>query len=105
MGQVIGAGIGPGSDSQILDFSVWNKNKVWGIQCERYAHNLDFFYDVFAEYDRKWVDLNLSVYNYRRIGNLGIQAKLNTAWMHNYQWQMENNKINVQIQLALQYHL
>jgi hypothetical protein len=105
MGQVIGAGIGPGSDSQILDFSVWNKNKVWGFQFERYAHNLDFYYDVFTEYDRKWVDLNLNVYTYRRIGNLGIQAKLNTSWMHNYQWQLDNNKLNVQIQFTLQYHL
>jgi hypothetical protein len=105
MGQVIGASIGPGGNSQILDFSVWNKNKVWGIQCERYAHNLDFYYDVFSDYNRKWVDLNLNTYTYRRIGNIGIQAKLNTSWMHNYQWQLDNNKLNIQIQFALQYHL
>jgi hypothetical protein len=105
IGQVIGAGIGPGSNSQIVDFSIWNKNKVWGIQCERYAHNLDFYYDVFTDYNRKWVDLNLNAYTYRRIGNIGIQAKLNTSWMSNYQWQLDNNKLNVQIQFALQYHL
>ena len=42
MSQVIGAGIGPGSNSQTLDLSLWKKNEVWGIQCERFSHNLDF---------------------------------------------------------------
>ncbi|WP_264563646.1 capsule assembly Wzi family protein [Flavobacterium sp. N3904] len=30
-GEVIGAGIGPGSNLQTLDFSVWENNKVRGI--------------------------------------------------------------------------
>jgi hypothetical protein len=105
MGQIIGAGIGSGGNSQILDFSIWNKNKVWGIQCERYAHNLDFYYDTFTDYNHKWVDFNLNAYGYKRYGNIGVQAKLNTSWMSNYQWQLDNNKLNLQIQFALQYHL
>jgi hypothetical protein len=105
MGQVIGAGIGSGGNSQTLDFSIWNKNTVWGIQCERYAHNLDFYYDAYPDFQNKWVDLNINTYTYREYGNIGIQAKLNTSWMNNYQWQLDNNKINLQLQLALQYHL
>ena len=105
MGQVIGAGIGSGGNSQTLDFSIWNKNTVWGIQCERYAHNLDFYYDAYPDFQNKWVDLNINTYTYREYGNIGIQAKLNTSWMNNYQWQLDNNKINLQLQFALQYHL
>lgn len=104
MSQVMGAGIGPGGNSQTLDFSVWNKDRVWGIQCERYARNLDFYYDAFTVYNRKWVDLNLNTYAYRRYGDLGIQAKLNTSLMDNYQWQNNNFKLNVQMQVTLQYH-
>jgi hypothetical protein len=102
--QVIGAGIGPGGNSQTLDFSVWNKGKVWGVQMERYAHNMDFYYDAYTDYNHKWVDLNLNTYGYRRFDNIGIQAMLNTAWMRNYQWQFENNKLNVQAKISLEYY-
>jgi hypothetical protein len=105
MSQVIGAGIGPSGNSQTLDFSVWNKDRVWGVQCERFAHNLDFYYDAYPDYKNKWVDMNLNTYAYRRYGNLGIQAKLNTAIMRGYQWQKNISPLNVQLQLALQYHL
>lgn len=104
-GEVLGAGIGPGSNLQTLDFSVWEKDKVWGIQVERYAHNMDFFYDAYTDYNRKWVDLALNTYAYKKYGNLGIQAKLNTSYMRNYQWQLGNNKLNMQFQLSLQYQL
>ena len=104
-GEVIGAGIGPGSNLQTLDFSVWEKDKVWGIQVERYAHNMDFYYDAIPEYDRKWVDLAINTYAYKKYGNLGIQAKLNMAQMRNFQYQFEVNKLNMQFQLSLQYQL
>jgi hypothetical protein len=104
-GQVLGAGIGPGSNLQTLDFSVWEKETVWGVQLERYAHNMDFYYDAYTDYDHKWVDLTLNTYAYKKYGNLGVQAKLNMAQLRNYQYQNENNKINVQFQLSLQYQL
>jgi hypothetical protein len=104
-GEVLGAGIGPGSNLQTLDFSVWEKDQVWGIQLERYAHNMDYYYDAYTDYDHKWVDLRLNTYAYKKFGDLGIQAKLNFAQMRNYQYQLENNKINVQFQLSLQYQL
>jgi hypothetical protein len=103
--QVMGAGIGPGGNSQTLDFSVWNKEKVWGIQLERYAHNMDFYYDAYTDYNHKWVDMNFNAYAYRRFGNVGVQAKLNSVWMRNYQWQLDNNKLNMQFQVTLEYHL
>ena len=47
----------------------------------------------------------LNTYGYRHFGNLGIQAKFNISQMRNYQWQLNNNKINIQFQLTLEYHL
>ncbi|QKJ64815.1 capsule assembly Wzi family protein [Flavobacterium sp. M31R6] len=102
--QVIGAGIGPGGNSQTLDFSLWNKEKVWGVQLERYAHNMDFYYDAYTDYNHKWVDLNFNAYTYHRFGNIGIQAKFNAALMRNYQWQLENNKLNMQVKISLEYY-
>ncbi|NRS88248.1 hypothetical protein HNQ02_001162 [Flavobacterium sp. 7E] len=104
MSQVIGAGIGPGSNSQTLDFSVWSKQKVWGIQLERFAHNLDFYYDVYDDYGNKWVDFNINSYIYRKYKNWGVNAKFNTSLMDNYQWQKNNFKLNMQLKVTLQYH-
>jgi hypothetical protein len=105
-GQVIGAGIGPSGSSQTLDFSIWNKNSYFGVELERYSHNLDFYYNVYQDdYRHKWVDLSVKTYAYRRYKNWGIQAKLNTIYMANYQYQKDEGKLNLQLQFALQYHL
>lgn len=104
-GEVLGAGIGPGGNLQTLDVSVWGKDFVWGVQLERYAHNLDFYYDAYNFYDHKWVDARLNTYAYKKIGNLGIQAKLNFSQLRNFQYQFEVNKYNTQFQLSLQYQL
>jgi hypothetical protein len=102
--QNLGAGIGTGGNSQTLDFSIWNNEKVWGIQWERFAQNTDFYYASYPDFSpTKWVDMSLNTYAYRRYGNLGIQAKLNTSWMRAYQWQNNNDKINLQMQVTLQY--
>lgn len=108
-GQVIGAGIGPGSNLQSIHISFWQPQKVWGIMVERYAHNLDFFYDayadpnqVFSQYNRKWVDLNLNTYIRRSYKRFSLQASLNTSWMRNYQYQ-DQTKINAQLQTILSY--
>jgi hypothetical protein len=103
--QMLGAGIGTGSNSQTFDFSIWNKDSVWGFQLERFAHNLDFYYIAYTENNHKWVDMNLNTYAYRRFGNLSVQTKLNTSWMRSYQWQNGNDPLNFQIQVTLQYHL
>ena len=110
MSQVIGAGIGPGSNSQTLDFSLWKKNEVWGIQCERFSHNLDFAYDVYTdysigEYNRKWVELQFNAYGYKNFGKFTVNGKIGTSINRNYQWQIPNNKNNYQLQLSVQYHL
>jgi hypothetical protein len=105
-GEVLGAGIGPGSNLQSLDFSLWERNNSWGVQFERYAHNMDFYYDVFTPYkfDYKWVDFAINTYAYRRYGNLGIQAKINTSKLYNYQYINRGDKYIVQFQINLQYH-
>jgi hypothetical protein len=105
-GEVLGAGIGPGSNLQTLGFSLWQKNNSYGIQIERYAHNMDFYYDAFTPYlfTYKWVDLAFNTYVYRRYGNLGIQAKINASKLYNYQYVHANDKFNVQCQINLQYN-
>lgn len=110
MSQVIGAGIGPGSNAQTLDLSLWKKTDVFGIQIERFSHNLDFSHDVYTnfemgEYNQKWVDLNFNIYVFKQIKKFGFNGRFTHSYVRNYQWQIQNNKNNFQIQLSLQYQL
>ena len=106
-GQVLGAGIGPGSNLQTMEISFWKKHQVLGFQIERYAHNLDFFYDAytnaFKDYNRKWVDLILTTQYQRTYNNLQWRTNLSTIWMRHYQWQPDDSKINFQLQTSLSY--
>lgn len=95
-GQVLGAGIGPGSNLQTLDVS-WVKGlKRIGIQFERLVNNNDLFYNfAYASTDknqyinRHWVDLSLGgnvSWNYKNFilnGQLTYIRSLN----YQYQWQ------------------
>ena len=99
-GQVIGAGIGPGSNLQTFDLAWVNPKTVAGFSIERFAHNMDYFYDAFTTYDSKWIDLMFGGYYTRRIGAYSLSSKLNFAWIRNYEWELDKNKLNVQWQLS-----
>lgn len=99
-GQVLGAGIGPGSNLQTFDVAFVRPATVAGFTIERYAHNMDYFYDAFKTYDSKWVDVNFGGYYQRRIKQVALSAKLNFALIRNYQWVLDNVKLNTQLQLS-----
>ena len=91
-GRVIGAGIGPGSNSQMMDIS-WVKGvKKIGIQLERVAHNEDFYYYAFTvpnspnDVTRHWDDLSATfhtAWSYKRFlftSEVGLIRSLNYEW-------------------------
>jgi hypothetical protein len=100
-GQVLGAGIGPGSNLQTFDLAFVRPQIISGFTIERYAHNMDYFYDAFTNYDQKWVDLLFGAYYQRRIGSYAFSGKLNFAWMRNYEWRLDKNILNTQLQLSV----
>lgn len=88
-GKVLGAGIGPGSNSQMLDIS-WVKgySKV-GLMLERIVHNNDFYYYAFAnppDVTRHWIDLAATFHadwKYKRFlfsSEMGLIRSLNYEW-------------------------
>jgi len=98
-GQILGAGIGPGSNLQTLDVS-WVKGlKRIGLQFERKVNNNDLFYSfAYASADknqyinRHWIDLSIGTnfsWNYKQLvfnGQLTYIKSLN----YQYQWQDSN---------------
>ncbi|GGE55803.1 hypothetical protein GCM10011413_22710 [Pedobacter psychrotolerans] len=95
-GQVLGAGIGPGSNLQTLDIS-WVKGlKRIGFQLERKVNNNDLFYEfAFASADRRqyinrhWVDLAIGStfsWNFKRfVANAQLTYIRSLNYL--YQWQ------------------
>jgi hypothetical protein len=62
---------------------------------------MDYFYDALTNYDQKWVDMLFGAYYQRRIGSYAVSGKLNFAWIRNYQWQLDKNSLNAQLQLSV----
>lgn len=88
-GQVIGAGIGPGSNSQTIDISwVKDKSKI-GLLFERIVRNNDFYYYTFnnpPDYTRHWIDISTTFHadwKYKRFlfsSEIGVIRSLNYEW-------------------------
>ena len=134
-GQIIGASIGPGSNSQSINLSYHNKYNHIGILVERISQNNDFFSVVYFSgkngqllpgygavwgyYNKYWVDINSKIYaQIMPIKNILISA----SWMQtdamNYRWlkfpdpgkkydegASQTDKYNIQFQLSLKYLL
>lgn len=88
-GQVLGAGIGPGSNLQSFSVS-WNKKlKGIGLQFERLVHNNDFYNTAWAhnkDFRKRWVDLSASTNVEWDYKNLLINARASVIRSLNYQY-------------------
>lgn len=88
-GQLLGAGIGPGSNLQTLDIS-WNQSlKQIGLQIERYVHNNDFWYDYVKDFRSNWVDISYMAYANWDYKNFILFCKMKYVKSYNYQWLYE----------------
>lgn len=88
-GQVLGAGIGPGSNVQMLDFS-WVKgfNKI-GLKFERLLHNNDFDYNAYSnpiDFTRHWVDVGTTLHADLAVKNFLLSSQFALVRSLNYQW-------------------
>ena len=126
-GQLMGASIGPGSNSQSISLS-WNKgyNKI-GVFVERTVYNNDFYYSVYynpyaengySYYNRYWVDLTQRLeLQLMPIKNILLSASFTSTNALNYRWiriddaaaydepAVQSDKFNQQFQLSIKYLL
>lgn len=105
-GEVLGAGIGPGGNSQIVDISVVDDFKNVGLTFMRYEHNGDLAY-VYS-YD-PWIDFSVAAYTNWTFKNLlastriiGIQS-ISHQWMDGQKGRPKRNVFNINAQLGLIY--
>lgn len=86
-GQVLGAGIGPGSNSQYLGVNyIWGRNRV-GAFGERVIYNNDLYYTLFTtSIFRHWADINFGVGGEYSWKQFDFQYKLMTMRTLNYKY-------------------
>jgi hypothetical protein len=132
-GQILGASIGPGSNSQTINVSYHYKYNHIGIMVERISQNNDFFSvvyysgkfgqfvpnlgQVWGYYNKYWVDINSKIYaQLMPLKNILITAGIMQTDAMNYRWikfpdsgkkydenASQTDKFNIQFQLSLKY--
>lgn len=114
-GQLLGAGIGPGSNMQTLQVS-WIKGlSLIGCRLERYVHNNDFHYAAIRDIRAHWVDFIATLNGQYEYANFLFFTQLNFITSYNYQhlyeprelidpwWNPGKNVFNFQAQLGVSY--
>ncbi|MDB5121043.1 MAG: hypothetical protein JWN56_2261 [Sphingobacteriales bacterium] len=103
-GQLLGAGIGPGSNMQSFDICFIKNFKLVGLQFERVVHNNDFHYLSVTELNDYWVDLNISSFAQWNLKNLLIKGTLKSINSFNYQHSNDlGNVSNLHLKLGVTY--
>ncbi|GAA3994872.1 capsule assembly Wzi family protein [Mucilaginibacter dorajii] len=105
-GRYIGAGIGPGSSSFILDLSYLKNYNAYGFTFERQLHNNDLYYSAFAgtgNYNTHWVDLSGTFYGNIRFKNYLVSADVTPVYSLNYEYK-NGSSYNLHARLNFTYY-
>jgi len=84
-GQLIGAGIGPGSNLQSLSVSWVKSLKTLGLRMERYVHNNDFHNIATKDIRGNWVDLSIAAFGEWNYKNFLLSSKIECIKSLNYE--------------------
>ena len=93
-GEVLGAGIGPGSNSQFFSIQKFNKNNLYGLALEIVDNDNDFYYEAFASTQdprRYWKDFNFQINFEKQFKSFLLESKLIFQRQLNYQWELTEN--------------
>jgi hypothetical protein len=92
-GEILGAGIGPGSNAQTINVR-WVKGiETLGLQLERYVHNNDLYIDLFrdiADPRRHWIDVSAFLKGSKQWDRLIVNCEAGIIQSLNYQYQIIN---------------
>jgi hypothetical protein len=92
-GKILGAGIGPGGNSQSMDISWVYGLKRLGVSFDRYEHNVqasDTFAPDIDGNSSKWVDFAFALQGEWNYKNLLFNVKLQQVKSLNYEWQLKD---------------
>ena len=106
MGRYVGAGIGPGSNSLIVDVSYRAGINSYGVKFEELSHNNDIWEFANAGAVKtfpKWVDYSGTFYANTRFKQYLLSAEMSPIRDTNYEYLAGNNIFNFHASLMLTY--
>lgn len=88
MGQYVGAGIGPGSNSQTFDISYIKPKLKVGLKFERLVHNNDFYYRALTNegFTHQWIDMSVMFHGYYKYQNYFFFIEMGIVNSPYYEW-------------------
>ena len=92
-GEIMGAGIGPGSNSHYLEFAMIDKLDKLSVAFEVVDQDNDFFMFAFEDaqdFRRYWKDFNVHFSVQKKVKNLWGRINLVYSRSLNYQWELED---------------
>jgi hypothetical protein len=92
-GEVMGAGIGPGSNSQYFEFAMIDKLDKYSVAFEVVDQDNDFFMYAFEDaldFRRYWKDFNVHFSVQKKIKNYWGRINLIYSRSLNYQWELDD---------------
>ncbi|MEQ9425067.1 MAG: capsule assembly Wzi family protein, partial [Cyclobacteriaceae bacterium] len=100
-GEILGAGIGPGSNSQNLSVSWINCFKKVGVLYERVVNNNDFYSRAFDLTDPtgSWVNSSFGILFSWNWDHLLLDSKLQFVHSDNYQWVRDSDRNNLYLSI------
>ena len=105
-GRYVGAGIGPGSNSLMIDLSFIKNNDSFGMKLERYVHNNDLYYFAYQgsfNPSSHWVDLSDTFYANFKYKSYIVSAELTPVYNYNYEYAGQYNVFNMHARLSFTY--
>ena len=93
-GEVLGASIGPGSNSQYISLTKFDKLNSLTLAFEIIDQDNDFYISAFEnakDYRRYWKDYNFHIYYQRQLKNFLARINLMYSRNLNYQWELDDS--------------
>lgn len=88
-GQLLGAGIGPGGNSQTVQVSWLDGLKQLGVQVQRLVHDEDYAVTYVKDFRRNWVDASIAGYGSWDYKQFIFNAHLQYIHAYNYQYNFQ----------------
>ncbi len=96
-GEVLGSGIGPGSNLDYFEFALFDGITKLAFEFERLAHNQDYFYQAFEDtrdWRRFWIDYTFGLAGTWQFDRWLLSGSLKFTRAMNYQWELFDNPNN-----------
>lgn len=105
-GQILGAGLDPGSDLQTLDVGWVNGWNKIGLKLERYVHS-DILYSTELALNKgernPWVDFGVTANYDKEYKGFIFNSQLTYINSSNYQWAVDKSTGNLQLRVGVMY--